>query len=388
VPLKSNSKESHKAETVTKWWEKIEQESLRLSLDYKFMFQTDVSNCYPSIYTHSIEWAFNESGRLGVKTKRAKNIETKNLGTSIDIKLRNMNQGQTIGIPQGSTLMDFIAEMVMAGIDIELTKVLDNKLPKDAEYKILRYRDDYRIFTSEYNIGHEIMKQLNTVLFNWNMKMNSSKTSETSDIISASIKKEKLDEIYIAPINYYFQKQALRIYLLSKKYPNSGLIAKKLTDFFDKIKSNKKHDSYDHEVVIAIITMIAYNSPRYMPQFASIISEIIASAGEKLDRKIIIRKIMNKFKEVPNTELIDMWLQRITDKNDMKLYEFDSSITKVSLNEQDNSILWNSKWMNEVDREDINSTRISTLVEEIENNNFSPLVSRDEFSLYRQGYEG
>ena len=60
--------------------------------------------------------------------------------------IQEMSFGQTNGIPQGSILMDFIAEIVLGYADELLSKELV-KL-KINDYKILRYRDDYRIFTN------------------------------------------------------------------------------------------------------------------------------------------------------------------------------------------------------------------------------------------------
>jgi len=387
LPLKSNTKESNRATQVSNWWDKIEQESLRKSLDYKFMFQTDVSNCYSSIYTHSIEWALSPGGRLEIKKSRANGKNTKNLGSEIDFRLRQMNQDQTIGIPQGSMLMDFIAEIVLGATDLELTAVIKGELPNDAKFSILRYRDDYRIFTNEYLIGHNIMKILNNVLCAWNMKMNAAKTSETSDIITSSIKPEKMEEIYNAPIQQSYQKAAMRIYILSKKCPNTGLIAKNLTDYFDRIQKMKDFRSFDYEVVIAIIAMIAYYSPRYIAQVASIISALISKSNKKLDRKLVILKIIEKFKDIPNTELIDIWLQRITDFDDIRNYDFKSGITKVAVGNGDCSQLWNSKWLRKSDRNFINMSSISNLQEKLDSGTFTPIVSRKEFELYRSGYQ-
>lgn len=384
IPLQSHTDESNRAVQVSNWWDKIEQESLRKALDYKFMFQTDISNCYPSIYTHSIEWALCPGGRLQVKADRAAGKKYKNLGTEIDFRVRQMNLNQTIGIPQGSTLMDFIAEIVLAQTDIELTDEIKKELPVDAKFSILRYRDDYRIFADEYRVGHSIMKILNNVLYAWNMKMNTSKTSETSDIISSSIKPEKMEEIYTAPIKHAYQKAAMRIYMLSKKYPNSGLVAKNLTDFFDSIQKVKKTRRLDYEVVVSIITMVAYYSPKYMPQVASIVSMLIEKSEKTLDRKVVISKIVDKFGDVPNTEFIDIWLQRITDTDNIHKYDFGSMITKVAAGKEDNSSLWNSDWLPKADRELINLASISKLPEEIEQGTFTPIVEREEFELYRR----
>ncbi|MCW0134321.1 hypothetical protein OIU89_01010 [Escherichia coli] len=54
----SKKNTSNVAASVLNWWEDFEQKSLSLALEYEFMFSTDISNFYPSIYTHSFEWVF------------------------------------------------------------------------------------------------------------------------------------------------------------------------------------------------------------------------------------------------------------------------------------------------------------------------------------------
>lgn len=385
IPLKSKTGESNRAVQVTNWWDRIEQESLRKALDYKFMFQTDITNCYGSMYTHSLEWALEPGGRLKIKADRLSGKQTKNLGTEIDFRLRQMNQNQTIGIPQGSALMDFIAEIVLAATDIELTERIRKEVD-DKDFSILRYRDDYRIFTNEYQTGHEIMKILNNVLFKWNMSMNAGKTHETSNIIASSIKPEKMEEIYTGSIQQSYQKAAMRIYMLSEKYPNAGLVAKNLTDYYDRVQRLKKSANIDYEVVVAIVTMIAYYSPRYIAQVASIITTLIEKSEKTLDRKRVISKIIKKFKDIPNTELIDAWLQRIADADEIRNYSFNSMITKVALGNEDNSRLWNSQWLYKINRNLIDNADISNLSQEIDQGIFNPIVGREEFELYRIGY--
>ena len=55
--VKGDLDKSHKAAGISDWWENMEQKSLALSLKYRYMFVTDITNCYGSIYTHSIAWA-------------------------------------------------------------------------------------------------------------------------------------------------------------------------------------------------------------------------------------------------------------------------------------------------------------------------------------------
>lgn len=119
------------------WWNDVEQKSIELSLKYNWIGITDITDCYGSIYTHSIAWALH-----GISTAKTNRKETL-IGNAIDKKIRNMTYGQTNGIPQGSLLMDFIAEIVLGYGDLLLTEILEEE--KIEDYTILRYRDDYML---------------------------------------------------------------------------------------------------------------------------------------------------------------------------------------------------------------------------------------------------
>ena len=54
IPVKSSSIQRNKAHQVLQWWEKVEQASIELSLEYEFLAHADIADCYSSIYTHSI----------------------------------------------------------------------------------------------------------------------------------------------------------------------------------------------------------------------------------------------------------------------------------------------------------------------------------------------
>lgn len=69
------------------------------------------------------------------------------------------------------------------------------------DYKIIRFRDDYRIYTNDEKKLTIILKALTEVLLNLNMKLNEKKTKITSDIIANSMKEDKykylgIDEDY------------------------------------------------------------------------------------------------------------------------------------------------------------------------------------------------
>ena len=55
--LKGEDDKKILATIISNWWDKVEQRTIELSIEYKYMFVTDITNCYGSIYTHSIAWA-------------------------------------------------------------------------------------------------------------------------------------------------------------------------------------------------------------------------------------------------------------------------------------------------------------------------------------------
>ena len=87
--------------------------------------------------------------------------------------------------------MDFIAEMVLAYADAELTDKL-----KDKDYQILRYRDDYRIFVHNQQDGAFILKCLTEVMHDLGLKLNPGKTYISNEVIRSSIKDDKLGWLF------------------------------------------------------------------------------------------------------------------------------------------------------------------------------------------------
>lgn len=119
MPIANPSRnKSNQGEQILQWWTGMEQKSIALSLEYDYMFNTDVADCYSSIYTHSISWAID--GMNLAKTTEYRN-KKKELGIKIDICIQQMQNRQTNGIPQGSVLMDFIAEILFGYLDAILT---------------------------------------------------------------------------------------------------------------------------------------------------------------------------------------------------------------------------------------------------------------------------
>lgn len=224
IPVQSENKQSDKAQQISNWWEQVEQQSILLSLEYDYVFDTDVADCYGSIYTHSIAWAVE--GKKIAKENRKNDL----LGNFIDKSIQNAQNQQTNGIPQGSVLMDFIAEIILGYIDRILGTFL--KKQKITNYQILRYRDDYRIFVFNHNDGENILKRLSEIMMPFGFKLNASKTKGSQDVITQSIKKDKLAWLAIPQNNRIsLQKQLLLIRQHGINYANSGSLNTALNKF-------------------------------------------------------------------------------------------------------------------------------------------------------------
>lgn len=100
LPMVSESEEkTDKESQIFTWWQMIEQKSINLSLDYRYVLQTDITDCYSSIYTHSIPWSIHTKEEAKKKKNRTNNSL---VGIAIDNHIQDMSYGQTNGIPQGS----------------------------------------------------------------------------------------------------------------------------------------------------------------------------------------------------------------------------------------------------------------------------------------------
>ena len=171
LPTVSETKESDNAEQISSWYKNFELKTIELSIRFDSMFHTDITGCYSEIYTHSIPWAIHTKS-VAKKNQKDKGL----LGNKIDQLIQGMAYGQTNGIPQGSVLMDFIAEIVLNYADRLLTnKIKENKKLNPEDFKILRYRDDYRILVNTREVGEEILKELSKVLMGIGLKLNSKK---------------------------------------------------------------------------------------------------------------------------------------------------------------------------------------------------------------------
>jgi hypothetical protein len=373
LPIAYDRREGQNAMQIKRWWSNIEQRSLQMSLSYQYVFDVDITDCYGSIYTHSIAWALH--GRDAMKNEKG---NKKFLGDRIDRLIRMMRYGQTNGIPQGSTLMDFIAEIILGYIDLRLMAKLSEN--EKSSCKILRYRDDYKIFTDNPEFGKIVVKKLSEVIASLGMKLNTQKTKLQTDIVMASVKKDKIYELSMSKNKTTLSKDLLRIYAASSKFPNSGMIVRLLDNYYKVLRKRKRLGKFDNiEAMVGIATNIAVKNPRTYNLSTAILSKLLEFYKSKKQKKDLINKLQKKFLQVPNTSLFDVWLQRISYNIDPTI-KYKEKLTKLDKLKKDaGNTLWESSWLKQNVRAELNTS----VIDKNKLKCLSSIVSLKEIELFK-----
>ncbi len=370
IPIEASPERKDQAAQISNWWHGIEQRSIEFSLDYNYAFHTDITDCYSAIYTHSIAWAVH--GKAIAKSTSARRDNTL-IGNIIDSHIQDMRRGQTNGIPQGSTLMDFISELVLGYADLELSERL--KVEGIDRYHILRYRDDYRIFVQSPQIGEAILKCLTEVLIDLGLKLNAAKTTGAEHVITNAIKKDKRAWMRSKQGDHNLQKHLLVIHAHGVDFPNAGSLTVALKHFHERL--HKVQNISNPIVLISIATDIAYHSPKVFPLCSAIISKLLSVLATADEREKVIVKIHERLSQLSNTGHMEIWLQRISHPF---IPNLDYKERLCWLVKGEPVVLWNSDWITSARiRTVVNSSKI---INRVQLDLINPIVSPTEIELF------
>lgn len=131
----------------------------------------DIRAFFHSIYTHSIPWAIY--GKEWAKKKANRGYA--HFGNLIDLLSRNLQDGQTIGLPVGPDTSRLLAEVIASGIDEQLRERL-----KISGQDASRYIDDYTISTPRGQAGESLIAALRQSAAHFELELNSEKSAVVS----------------------------------------------------------------------------------------------------------------------------------------------------------------------------------------------------------------
>lgn len=351
----------------------MEQRSIELSLEYRYMFVTDITNCYGSVNPQAFDWVFSFKG-TEYETEHVNPI-----AKNIQKYLRAFQQGRNIGIPQGSAIFDFVGEIILGYSDLLLHEAIQRE-GITAPYEIIRYRDDYRIFCNDKDELEKISYILQHVLERLNFRMNSKKTKISNSIVTDAVKPDKLAYIYNTPIFNKkgcdfdsFEKHLLYILMFARQYPDSGSIKTMLSDIDKRIEDWLK--PYEEEVTTipileddepktekitkqrrlvggsvramsAVCAQIALENVGCCHYALRVLSRMVDSLKDEKEKSAIISLVYSKLCNQPNSDYNQLWLQNITYQQDKKngTSPYEMRLCRVVAGDK-NVELWNNEWV-------------------------------------------
>ena len=363
----------HKSTTILNWWSSMEQRSIELSLEYRYMFVTDITNCYGSVNPQAFDWAFS------FKDTEYETEHVNPIAKNIQKYLRAFQQGRNIGIPQGSAIFDFVGEIILGYSDLLLHEAIQSE-GITAPYEIIRYRDDYRIFCNDKDELEKISYILQHVLERLNFRMNSKKTKISDSIVTDAVKPDKLAYIYNTPIFNKkgcdfdsFEKHLLYILMFARQYPDSGSIKTMLSDIDKRIEDWLK--PYEEEVTTiplleegepktekitkqrrlvggsvhamsAVCAQIALENVGCCHYALRVLSRMVDSLKDEKEKSTIISLVYSKLCNQPNSDYNQLWLQNMTYQRDKKKGTSPYKVRLCRVVAGDKNVeLWNNEWV-------------------------------------------
>ncbi|MGV4412797.1 RNA-directed DNA polymerase [Chryseobacterium sp. T1] len=164
----------------------------------KYVALADISNCFPSVYSHSISWAL--IGKILAKSKQTDKLEWFN---QIDFNTRNLKHGETNGVLIGPHSSNLISEIILITVDNELTK---------KNFKYIRNIDDYTCYIDSYEEADSFFLVLSEELKKYELALNSKK-SKIIPLPLASVKNwvTKLNHFNFTNTYIVNSKEAIRV---------------------------------------------------------------------------------------------------------------------------------------------------------------------------------
>jgi hypothetical protein len=199
-----------------------------LLINAKYLVKADVSNCFPSIYTHVLSWAL-----VGKETAKLNQNDYTKWYNKLDFYVRNINNGQTHGLIIGPHTSNLLSEIILTKIDQMLF---------DDGWKFIRKIDDYSCYVESHERGQAFLVSLNKCLRYYGLLLNHKKTS-VKELPSATVEQwvrrinaftafDMKNSMNYKEVQAYFD---LSIELMKENEGNSAVLK-----YAIKVLSNKK----------------------------------------------------------------------------------------------------------------------------------------------------
>jgi hypothetical protein len=225
---------------------------------YDYMAQLDISNCFDSIYTHSIAWAVVD--KIIIKDQLNREAHPDLIGSfsdDFDRLMQKQNYNETNGITIGSELSRIFSEVLLQSVDVNVEGLLKNLyFYHGSDYTLYRYVDDYFCFYNDEKVYRSVVDTLSKSLSQFKLSLNKSKEVIHSKpiITKQTIAKDKIKRLLNDHINIEVKgdKDRALVNPEDKKFAIVSLDRKFLTVSFKKIL-------FESEVEYGSVTNYAFS---------------------------------------------------------------------------------------------------------------------------------
>lgn len=160
---KPDADKTDRATTPKNMFSELGKARRRLRDDHAVIVRTDISQFFGSIYTHGLPWSLH--GKAVAKRDRSPKL----LGNRLDLTARNMQDGQTVGLPIGPDTSHVLAELLLAPLDEQLRA----RWPTIGGVRMV---DDMEFGVDSEAQAHELLADLQLHLSNLELSLNPKKT--------------------------------------------------------------------------------------------------------------------------------------------------------------------------------------------------------------------
>lgn len=131
-----------------------------ISIGAKYVVKADISNCFPSIYTHAISWSL-----AGIEEAKRNQKDNSKWYNQLDFYTRALKDNETHGVLIGPHSSNLISEIILVAVDNELQ-----------QYNYTRCIDDYTCFVSSQQKAENFLIDLANALKKYDLLLNHKKT--------------------------------------------------------------------------------------------------------------------------------------------------------------------------------------------------------------------
>ena len=248
----------------------------------RYLVEVDVSQFYPSIYTHALDWAVR--GKAISKATRGRGT---GLGPMLDKYTSAAQYGQTVGIPIGPDTSLVLGELILSQVDEEL---LDGGRARWLHG--FRYYDDYELHTWSREHADQALAVIQRILAEWQLGVNPYKIHIRE--LPQPIEDEWLSTLKRVEIRSHSLQERSDItalfddsFRLSRQFPQDNVISYALGQFVTRDLSERRHvqrTNWPH--FEKLLLQACLGEPGVLPR-AAVLLNWARLRGWPLDRRVL-----------------------------------------------------------------------------------------------------